>query len=64
MWQVNIFTMFQRMNDVIPSCRVEGQIIMDEFDLNSPKIDPVLLRARVGMVFQKANPFPRRFMKM
>ena len=50
---------FNRMNDVIPSCRVEGQIIMDEFDLNSPKIDPVLLRARVGMVFQKANPFPK-----
>jgi phosphate transport system ATP-binding protein len=47
------------MNDVIPSCRVEGQIIMDEVDLNSPKIDPVLLRARVGMVFQKPNPFPK-----
>ncbi len=50
---------FNRMNDVIPSCRVEGQIIMDEVDLNSPKIDPVLLRARVGMVFQKPNPFPK-----
>ena len=50
---------FNRMNDVIPSCRVEGRIIMDEVDLNSPKIDPVLLRARVGMVFQKPNPFPK-----
>ena len=50
---------FNRMNDVIPSCRVEGQIIMDEVDLNSPNIDPVLLRARVGMVFQKPNPFPK-----
>ena len=50
---------FNRMNDVIPSCWVEGQIIMDEVDLNSPKIDPVLLRARVGMVFQKPNPFPK-----
>ena len=50
---------FNRMNDVIPSCRVEGQIIMDDVDLNSPKIDPVLLRARVGMVFQKPNPFPK-----
>ncbi len=50
---------FNRMNDVIPSCRVEGQIIMDEVDLNSPKIDPVLLRARVGMGFQKPNPFPK-----
>ena len=50
---------FNRMNDVIPSCRVKGQIIMDDVDLNSPKIDPVLLRARVGMVFQKPNPFPK-----
>ena len=50
---------FNRMNDVIPSCRVKGRIIMDEVDLNSPKIDPVLLRARVGMVFQKPNPFPK-----
>ena len=50
---------FNRMNDVIPSCQVNGQIIMDDVDLNSPKIDPVLLRARVGMVFQKPNPFPK-----
>jgi len=50
---------FNRMNDVIPTCRVQGQIMMDDVDLNSPKIDPVLLRARVGMVFQKPNPFPK-----
>ena len=50
---------FNRMNDVIPSCQVKGQIIMEDVDLNSPKIDPVLLRARVGMVFQKPNPFPK-----
>ena len=50
---------FNRMNDVIPSCQVKGQIIMDDVDLNSPTIDPVLLRARVGMVFQKPNPFPK-----
>lgn len=50
---------FNRMNDVIPSCRVQGQIIMDDVNLNSPKVDPVLLRARVGMVFQKPNPFPK-----
>ena len=50
---------FNRMNDVIPSCQVKGQIIMDDVDLNSPKIDPVLLRARGGMVFQKPNPFPK-----
>lgn len=50
---------FNRMNDVIPTCRVTGQIKMDDVDLNGQDIDPVLLRARVGMVFQKANPFPK-----
>ena len=50
---------FNRMNDVIPNCRVSGQILLDGADLNSADIDPVLLRARVGMVFQKANPFPK-----
>jgi phosphate transport system ATP-binding protein len=55
---------FNRMNDVIPHCRVTGSIRIDGIDLNSAEVDPVLLRARVGMVFQKANPFPRPFMKM
>lgn len=50
---------FNRMNDVIPSCRVEGKILMGDVDVNSPDVDPVLLRARVGMVFQKPNPFPK-----
>ena len=50
---------FNRMNDVITGARVEGSIMMDDTDLNSPDIDPVLLRAQVGMVFQKANPFPK-----
>ena len=48
-----------RMNDVIPSCRVEGKIYVDETDVNNPELDPVFLRARVGMVFQKPNPFPK-----
>ena len=48
-----------RMNDTIPSCRVMGRIELDGEDLNSKSIDPVLLRARVGMVFQKPNPFPK-----
>ena len=48
-----------RMNDTIEGCRVEGEIIMDGKDINSPVIDPVLLRSRVGMVFQKPNPFPK-----
>ena len=50
---------FNRMNDVIPSARVEGEIVMDGMDINSSEIDPVLLRAQIGMVFQKPNPFPK-----
>ena len=50
---------FNRMNDVIPTARVEGEITMDGMDINSPDIDPVLLRAQIGMVFQKPNPFPK-----
>ena len=48
-----------RMNDTIPSCRVEGKITIDGDDIYSDAIDPVQLRARVGMVFQKPNPFPK-----
>jgi phosphate transport system ATP-binding protein len=48
-----------RMNDTIPICRVTGRIELDNEDVNSPSVDPVHLRARVGMVFQKPNPFPK-----
>ena len=48
-----------RMNDTIPICRVTGAIEMDGEDVNAKSIDPVVLRARVGMVFQKPNPFPK-----
>ncbi|UCH47225.1 MAG: phosphate ABC transporter ATP-binding protein [Betaproteobacteria bacterium] len=48
-----------RMNDTIPSCRVEGEIIVDNQNVNSPEVDVVPLRARMGMVFQKPNPFPK-----
>ena len=48
-----------RMNDTVEGCRVDGQICMDGQDLYSPKLDVVELRARVGMVFQKPNPFPK-----
>ncbi len=48
-----------RMNDTIESCKVTGEIIMDGENINDPDIDPVLLRSRVGMVFQKPNPFPK-----
>ena len=48
-----------RMNDTIPICRVEGQILLDGEDIYDRRVDPVNLRARVGMVFQKPNPFPK-----
>ena len=48
-----------RMNDTIDHCRVSGQVLLDGQDIYQIKQDPVLLRARVGMVFQKPNPFPK-----
>ena len=48
-----------RMNDTIDSARVEGLITLDGVDIYDPRIDPVQLRAKVGMVFQKPNPFPK-----
>ncbi|MEZ5501880.1 MAG: phosphate ABC transporter ATP-binding protein PstB [Halioglobus sp.] len=48
-----------RMNDIIPICRVEGDITLDDADIYKSDQDTVLLRARVGMVFQKPNPFPK-----
>nr|WP_244444428.1 phosphate ABC transporter ATP-binding protein PstB [Tepidicaulis marinus] len=48
-----------RMNDVIDNCRVSGEIRLGDTNIYGAHIDPVLLRARVGMVFQKPNPFPK-----
>ena len=48
-----------RMNDVIAGTRVEGQILLDGQDINAADVDVVELRRRVGMVFQKPNPFPK-----
>ncbi len=48
-----------RMNDTIDICRVTGEILMDGKDIYAPDVDPVQLRAKVGMVFQKPNPFPK-----
>ena len=48
-----------RMNDTIASCRIAGSIIIDGQDIYDPAVDPVELRSRVGMVFQKPNPFPK-----
>jgi len=48
-----------RMNDTIPSCKIEGSLTLDGEYIYAKKMDHVLLRARVGMVFQKPNPFPK-----
>jgi len=48
-----------RMNDTIDICRVEGDILLDGQDIYDKRVDPVQLRAKVGMVFQKPNPFPK-----
>ena len=48
-----------RMNDTIDSCIVTGKILIDDSDIYEKSVDPVLLRSRVGMVFQKPNPFPK-----
>ncbi len=50
---------FNRMNDVIDTCKVTGHITLDNEDIYDPSLDVVELRARVGMVFQKPNPFPK-----
>ncbi|MDD3553679.1 MAG: phosphate ABC transporter ATP-binding protein PstB [Deltaproteobacteria bacterium] len=50
---------FNRMNDLVEGCRVEGSIRMDGQDIYSPDINVVDVRRRVGMVFQKPNPFPK-----
>jgi phosphate transport system ATP-binding protein len=50
---------FNRMNDLTPTCRVEGEIKLDGENLYSPGVDVVDIRRRVGMVFQRPNPFPK-----
>jgi len=48
-----------RMNDTIPTCRTTGQLFVDGEDVYGPNVDPVLLRRKVGLIFQKPNPFPK-----
>src|SRR4051794_38205687 len=50
---------FNRMNDLIPGFRMQGEIRFDGDDITTPDTDPVSLRRRIGMVFQKPNPFPK-----
>jgi phosphate transport system ATP-binding protein len=53
-----ILRCLDRMNDLIPSARVEGQVLLDGEDVNDPRALPVEVRRRVGLVFQRPNPFP------
>ena len=48
-----------RMNDLIPGCKLKGRVVFDGHDLYDPRVDPVEVRRRIGMVFQKPNPFPK-----
>ncbi len=48
-----------RMNDLIDGVRMDGSLVLDGMELNSPHVDVIALRRRVGMVFQKSNPFPK-----
>jgi len=48
-----------RMNDTIEGIRVQGEILLDDENIYHPEVDPVQVRKRVGMVFQKSNPFPK-----
>ena len=50
---------FNRMNDLTPGCRVQGEINLDGGDIYAPGVDVVEIRRRVGMVFQRPNPFPK-----
>jgi phosphate transport system ATP-binding protein len=54
-----ILRCFNRMNDLVASARVEGQITYNNHDLYGPKVDAVAIRSRIGMVFQRPNPFPK-----
>jgi len=59
MREITFLRCINRMNDTIEVCRVVGDIRIDGENIYDPKIDPVQLRAKVGMVFQKPNPFPK-----
>jgi phosphate transport system ATP-binding protein len=47
-----------RIHELTPTAKVEGEVFLDGEDIYSPKVDPVVVRRRIGMVFQKPNPFP------
>ncbi len=54
-----LLRVFNRLNDLVPSARIEGQVLFRGQDIYGPSVDPVEVRRRIGMVFQKPNPFPK-----
>ncbi len=59
MRQATLIRCLNRMNDLVPSARVDGRVLYHGEDLYGPKVDPVQVRKLIGMVFQKPNPFPK-----
>jgi phosphate transport system ATP-binding protein len=57
--KTTVLRCLDRMNDLVEGCRVEGRILYHDLDLYHPQVDPVEVRRRIGMVFQKPNPFPK-----
>ncbi len=57
--KTSVLRCFNRMNDLIETARVEGEVLYHGHDLYAPSVDPVEVRRRIGMVFQKPNPFPK-----
>ncbi|MGH2820827.1 MAG: phosphate ABC transporter ATP-binding protein PstB [Actinomycetota bacterium] len=57
--KTTVLRCFNRMNDLIETARVEGRMLYHGVDLYDPQVDPVEVRRRIGMVFQKPNPFPK-----
>ncbi len=57
--KTTLLRVMNRMNDLIPSYRTEGRVTFEGQDLHGPGVDPVAVRRRIGMVFQKPNPFPK-----
>src|SRR3989337_4517471 len=51
---------FNRMNELVPTARTEGEVFFGGQNIYNPDVDPVEVRRRIGMVFQKPNPFPQR----
>ncbi len=54
-----LLRMFNRMNDLIDGARMDGEVLFEGINIYDPKVDPVDVRRRIGMVFQKPNPFPK-----